>query len=65
MKRHLRPAFITGLFLLAGFFGAGCGEAREFPACQNHGGVAHIGDDATNGNVPVACKDGVVVRVPM
>lgn len=25
MRRHLRPAFITGLFLLAGFFGAGCG----------------------------------------
>jgi hypothetical protein len=28
MRRHLRPVFITGLFLLAGFFGAGCGESE-------------------------------------
>jgi hypothetical protein len=43
----------------------GCGEPQEFSACSNHGGVQEIGDDATNSNVLVACKDGTVVRVKM
>lgn len=65
MKRRLRPTVITALFLLAGFFGAGCNNTDPPEGCRGHGGVAEFGRDATNGHVPFACKDGTVGRVDM
>lgn len=41
------------------------GDSNPPEGCYGHGGLAHMNEDATNGHVPFACKDGTVGTVRM
>jgi hypothetical protein len=61
-----RPRVIAVLFLLAGLFGAGCGESVVDPstfvrdavtACAEHGGVTVANPDGPHQYPSVICQD--------